>query len=477
MAFFIRSVVCVVINESAHDMVFSSEVIDHGSYDTPLPAQIPAGGGQATWKSSTCGFMTGTEGKMVFDVPNTGGTFEIYWDNPFIGENTFTQTCTSVPGYKSSAPEGQNPETKENLTNDRLLCDDDVLVTFFVRTKDGSGGEDPSHIPDGRDAPPGNGDPKPVSASAGESALVRDAQIEFRKLLYVGCNGERRQAQTESAKVRRAAQKLPAQKGRMEMVSSITEEDFEGLGREVKAQGPNPSIGRWVKDTLGLTGSQGDKATQYIEQRTAGAHYLLVKAFAQVETELEQMKQDQQKGTTIVSSPMKRLILSGHHNWQGTAGLIYGGMRVHLNDLAELAKIFPTAAAQVEDVCLSACNTGHHANTRLGKDKPEFIIVPGLVKTFPNIQTVWAYTAKAPSGGWAANEIAAWEEASRKPNARKAIAEASRLWRNKSGVYNKDTANHKKGDRWHGYSSIVWTRAGAELVAKLTTDGNTNCFP
>ncbi len=100
MAVFIRSVICNILNETEHDLSLDagSTNLEHGSFDTPPPALIPRGG-SATWKSSTAGFMTGTEGTVTYAVGSTGGSFAVAWDNPFIGENSVDQRCSGLAEY------------------------------------------------------------------------------------------------------------------------------------------------------------------------------------------------------------------------------------------------------------------------------------------------------------------------------------------------------------------------------------------
>jgi hypothetical protein len=89
-----------------------------------------------------------------------------------------------------------------------------------------------------------------------------------------------------------------------------------------------------------------------------------------------------EKGEIVV----ERLVLSGHSNgvelWGDTARGIKGtpGKMLIDRDLGNLARAFPTAAGQVEDIMFSACFSLN--------------AVEIVRKAFPNLKSVWSY------GGW-----------------------------------------------------------------------------
>ena len=98
-------------------------------------------------------------------------------------------------------------------------------------------------------------------------------------------------------------------------------------------------------------------------------------------------------GRTIPS----RLVLSGHGSGgevhgEGTPGLSFGA-------LGQLARAMPRAAAQVEDVFVSACFQGQPERLR------------AFVDMFPNLKTANGYTDFAPSNDVAG--IARWETMTR----------------------------------------------------------------
>jgi len=101
---------------------------------------------------------------------------------------------------------------------------------------------------------------------------------------------------------------------------------------------------------------------------------------------------------------MKRMVMSGHssgstlygHNADGT------NQSINFTDLFPLTDIFPMALGQVEDLMLSACNTGWTDNLDTYK------------VLFPNLRSIWGYVGFSPAyGGGSERHIANWEKSSR----------------------------------------------------------------
>jgi hypothetical protein len=101
---------------------------------------------------------------------------------------------------------------------------------------------------------------------------------------------------------------------------------------------------------------------------------------------------------------LERLVLSGHQ----AAGRMWGevtdthepgGILIN-RDLPNLVKAFPVAAAQIEDLMFSACNTKDH--------------VERCAKLFPNLKSVWVYKGSSPRiDQGSAQHIVAWEQKTR----------------------------------------------------------------
>ena len=101
---------------------------------------------------------------------------------------------------------------------------------------------------------------------------------------------------------------------------------------------------------------------------------------------------------------LERLVLSGHHSggemWGETADDELLSSFVPERDLTNLAKTFPKAAAQIQDVMFSACNT---------KEQVEL-----CRRLFPNLQSVWAYEGFSPRiDQGSARHIKKWEKTTR----------------------------------------------------------------
>jgi len=100
----------------------------------------------------------------------------------------------------------------------------------------------------------------------------------------------------------------------------------------------------------------------------------------------------------------KRVVLSGHSGGSSIYGHEADGSisSISFSTLAELTKIFPNAALQVEDVMLSACNTGQKG------------ILDQYTAIFPNIHSVWGYVGYSPdASSGSKRHIKEWEKASR----------------------------------------------------------------
>jgi hypothetical protein len=125
--------------------------------------------------------------------------------------------------------------------------------------------------------------------------------------------------------------------------------------------------------------------------------------------------------------------------------------------LASVFAALPRAAAQVEDLFLAACNTGHHETSL----QPAWKLLHRFGPIFPNLQTAWAYEATAPSGGLAMEELADWEHATRQASAKDRLIALSRYRRYEKPAHDKNGKRIPEGPR-----SIVWTREGDDLVPR-----------
>ncbi|KAK0647067.1 hypothetical protein B0T16DRAFT_414649, partial [Cercophora newfieldiana] len=89
-------------------MVLQSAHLDHGMWTENKypPEQIGAGGPenpvQVSWSSQSDGFMTGTEGYVMYRLQDMQTTMKVYWDNPYVGSNGYSITLDGplAGGYK-----------------------------------------------------------------------------------------------------------------------------------------------------------------------------------------------------------------------------------------------------------------------------------------------------------------------------------------------------------------------------------------
>lgn len=102
---------------------------------------------------------------------------------------------------------------------------------------------------------------------------------------------------------------------------------------------------------------------------------------------------------------IKRVVLSGHSGGYSIVGEADNASSISFSHLQSLPTLFPRATGQVEDLMLSACNTG-----QTGK-------LQQYTAMFPNLRSIWAYVGYSPSGataGAGANRhMKAWEGATR----------------------------------------------------------------
>ncbi|MGV3524040.1 MAG: hypothetical protein ACO1RX_07445 [Candidatus Sericytochromatia bacterium] len=96
-----------------------------------------------------------------------------------------------------------------------------------------------------------------------------------------------------------------------------------------------------------------------------------------------------------------RLVLSGHSNGDALFSEVDRGT-ISFDDIGRMARMMPQAAAQVEDVHISGCNSGFRVNSEIFKQH------------FPNLKTFWAYSGTAPSAGTGSGaHLRRWETSTR----------------------------------------------------------------
>lgn len=165
-----------------------------------------------------------------------------------------------------------------------------------------------------------------------------------------------------------------------------------------------------IKDSDGVVDGHDLKTDAGIEafakslglsEQASGELATLLKSLGlQMRDEMGQLAKLWAKGEQGGSIP-SRLVLSGHSSGRSLFGENNRGT-LGFEDLATLARIMPKAAAQIEDIHISGCNTGFRVNAEVFK------------QNFPGLKTFWAYTHTAPSAGTGSTaHLRRWEQLTR----------------------------------------------------------------
>ncbi len=415
---------CRLINESPHDLVLAGPVeLEHGRWTEGevLPTRVAAGQ-TVSWASESHGFMTGTEGHATFTVGGSG-TLALHWNIPFIGENLFTQTCSGVPKYVPHEP--MSPWGGRGQTAAALGGDDEqirhgylVSVDFKLALDDPQQGRDQDG--EGRDSPSANHEPKALEVSPGKLVVARDADIHCRKVAYVGLRSASSGLESSAVSAMLGDYALPAidhagevRWTRVPVLSTVTYDGLTDFARRVDDASPEA----WIAGGK-FPAEQKDKLNRLVRdpeaQRKSGKgprHVILAVAeiLARAEAELVALAKLKQKGGAVDESPLKRLILSGHHCGKAPAfpgcGVIWEDDYKHqlaVDDWGLLAKYFVAALDQVEHLHFSACNTGWSKDMKQRRElaywnpDEQMEFLPRLKSFFPNLQTIWAWVSDSP---------------------------------------------------------------------------------
>ena len=156
--------------------------------------------------------------------------------------------------------------------------------------------------------------------------------------------------------------------------------------------------GHDLKTEAGITGfTQSLKLPPESQQKLA---QVLTEIKPEMRDEFAQIAEIWSKGENGENIP-SRLVLSGHSDGKNIFSESGRG-RYSLNTLKSMAEIMPRAAAQIEDVHISGCNSGFKFNAERFQE------------TFPNLKTFWAYTGTAPSTGTnSEGHLKRWEQVTR----------------------------------------------------------------
>jgi len=117
-----------LVNNTQNTMLIKvGEDLAHGEWRIEPPDNIGPGS-QVTWESQSNGFLTGTEGWVRYypvdansdnvaipsPVPDSD-TIYVYWDNPFVGSNSYNTTATD-PYQVTQQGDGHGDNTDVGFT-------------------------------------------------------------------------------------------------------------------------------------------------------------------------------------------------------------------------------------------------------------------------------------------------------------------------------------------------------------------------
>lgn len=248
---------------------------------------------------------------------------------------------------------------------------------------------------------------------AGLADFVRNASKPppNDEVLYVGMN--RSSAPAETAKLSKLAKVTELSHGELDSFVSVDGTSYDlrdaegkaGFMELLKARGLPEMQAALVVAAIAQTNSTGMDEL---------AHLALLWARGEV-------------GGAVPS----RVVLSGHSGgttiWDGG-----GDGELAFADVQRLATMMPRAAAQIEDVHISACTTGKQA--ALDENRAAWI------KAFPNLKTIWAYDGSAPREG--GGHLADWTRATEGPATRLELSESRA--RGHVGVWDR-TSGYRDG--------------------------------
>lgn len=150
---------------------------------------------------------------------------------------------------------------------------------------------------------------------------------------------------------------------------------------------------------------------------------------------------------------LDRVVLSGHSSgtvaWGDSNGVL------EYERLAELAKVFTGAVAQVRDLMLSACFTGEEGT------------MEQYHRMYPNLDSIWAYSGSSPgTHSGAKGHMRVWEKATRGKQVPDMDAAHKEVSRHRKG---DQVATWTKDDGYHGKAPMTYADALAAVQADEAT--------
>ncbi|MBO1413041.1 aegerolysin family protein [Streptomyces sp. FH025] len=101
-----RSTQVSVVNWTGCELRLVNSWLDHGVWSDGLaPVAVMSDGSTGRWQSESNGFLTGTEGHVIYDAENcqngalNGKRVQLHWANPYAGSNSY-DTAGSDPMFR-----------------------------------------------------------------------------------------------------------------------------------------------------------------------------------------------------------------------------------------------------------------------------------------------------------------------------------------------------------------------------------------
>jgi hypothetical protein len=112
-----RSVTVTFNNNTSQSFVLSNAALQGGAWSQNMyPPRQLAPGQTVTWESESNGFATGTQGIVTYSAQGGAGQAVVSWDDPFSGDNAYTQLATGPYQIVRSGGDGNNANVTFTLS-------------------------------------------------------------------------------------------------------------------------------------------------------------------------------------------------------------------------------------------------------------------------------------------------------------------------------------------------------------------------
>lgn len=104
-----RSTTVTLQNTTSDTLTLTNAHLDGGIWSqNQYPPATISGDSKGTWMSESDGFMTGTQGSVTYQLPESQGSIYIEWDNPYVGGNSYKHTAPAGFEINQSGGSGDN---------------------------------------------------------------------------------------------------------------------------------------------------------------------------------------------------------------------------------------------------------------------------------------------------------------------------------------------------------------------------------